>query len=155
VTVREDPLLSELRELISQYGWAVRQVLEDAHAGLAPFSYTVGLTAFDHPEIVITGMPFEPARAFLNLAGEAVRGGYRFRPGTRDGSLTDSGDVAFVDVVETGGLHAVEQVYGEIRALQLIWPDSAGVYPWEPGFRNPPEVQPLWGPIPSDWSDSP
>jgi len=35
-------------------------------SGAAPFSYTVGLSAFDHPEVVVTGMPFEAAKAFLN-----------------------------------------------------------------------------------------
>jgi hypothetical protein len=39
------------------------------------------LTAFDHPELVMVGMPFEAAQAFLNLAGDMVRGGRTFRPG--------------------------------------------------------------------------
>lgn len=129
-------------------------MLADADTGAAPFSYTVGLTAFDHPEVVVTGMPFEAAKAFLNLVGEGVRTGANYTPGTRDSSLTDHGDVSFIAVGDTPGLYAVQQVYGEVRAVQLVWPDSAGAYPWEPGFRNSPEAQPLLGPIPETWAQS-
>lgn len=52
--------------LIAEHGWAVRHVGEDRASGAAAFSYTVGLTALDHPEVVITGMPFEHAQTFLN-----------------------------------------------------------------------------------------
>jgi hypothetical protein len=150
----DDPLLAELQALIQRYGWAVRRVLADPFTDAAPFSYTVGLTAFDHPEVVVTGMPFEPAQAFLNMVGERVRAGASYVAGTRDTSLTDHGDVAFIQAVDTAGLHAVEQVYGQVRAMQLIWPDSAGAYPWEPGFRNSPSVQPLLGPLPTKWARS-
>jgi hypothetical protein len=154
VWVTDDALLADLKALIEQYGWAVHQVLADPTSGAAPFSYTVGLSALGHPEVVVTGMPFEPAKAFLNMVGEGVRAGTSYEAGTRDASLTDHGDVAFIPAVDTSGLYAVEQVYGEIRAVQLVWPDSAGAYPWEPGFRNSPEVQPLLGPIPQTWVQS-
>ena len=116
----DDRLLDELRGVIERYGWALRQVLADADTGAAPFSYTVGLSAFDHPEVVVTGMPFEAAKAFLNLVDDGVRAGASYTPGTRDTSLTDHGDVSFIAVDDTSGLYAVEQVYGEIRAVQLV-----------------------------------
>ncbi len=47
------------------------------------FAYTVGLTGFDHPELLLTGMPPEVAGRLLNGAGERVRSGDPLRPGQR------------------------------------------------------------------------
>jgi hypothetical protein len=74
-----DPL-DDLRDKINTFGWAVRDVSDrDAAKCL---SYTVGLTAHGHPEVVMTGLPPEIGNAFLNIAGESVvRDGGRFAAG--------------------------------------------------------------------------
>ena len=144
-----DSVLLELLELIGRHGWAVRHVGGDTANGHAPFSYTVGLTAMGHPEIVTTGLPFEHAQTFLNEVGADVRDGRRFAAGTTTGDFTsDDAPVCFLDVVDTSGLTAVEQVYDDVEALQLVWPDSAGHLPWDAGYRNPADAQPILGPGP-------
>ena len=82
-------MLAELVELIDRYGWAVRHVGAGDQPGEAAFSYTVGLTAFDHPEMVVVGMPFEHSQGFLNLIGSLVRDGRTFLHGTTTRDLTD------------------------------------------------------------------
>ena len=72
-------MFTELLGLIRQHGWAVRHV--GAGPGASAFSYTVGLTALDHPEAVVTGLHFEHAQVFLNNIGADVRAGQRFEPG--------------------------------------------------------------------------
>lgn len=56
--------------------------------------------------------------------------------------------MVFLSVENTAGLTAVEQIYGTIDAIQMVWPDSAGNLPWTAGYRNPPDAQPLLGPAP-------
>lgn len=114
----------------------------------APFSYTIGLTAFDHPEVVITGMPFESAQAFLNLIGAEVRDGKAYRADTWVEELTDAGALLLIPVHDIAGLTAIEELYGRVDALQLVWCDSRGRFPWEADYRNRPGTQPLLGPLP-------
>ncbi|TAL40482.1 MAG: DUF4262 domain-containing protein [Salinibacterium sp.] len=137
--------MTDIRSSIDEYGWAIQHVLrDDDHV---PISYSVGLTNFGHPELVITGMGAEYAQGFLNPMGEDVRSGTRFRGGTWVSDLTDC-DLLLIDVDDAADLTAVEQLFGHVEALQLVWCDNAGRFPWHAGFNNPPEAQPLLGPLP-------
>ncbi|MGY1825150.1 DUF4262 domain-containing protein [Blastococcus sp. SYSU DS0541] len=144
-----DQVLRGLHQVIDTFGWAV------LHGGGTPgeprYSYTVGLAAWEHPEVVVVGLPFPAAEKYLNLVGEAVRGGARFAPGTATAALTDEDSpVVFLRVEDTERLTVIEQLHGTVDALQLIWPDSTGRLPWQEGHRNPPGTQPLLGPRPDD-----
>jgi hypothetical protein len=142
----EDPNLAVVRSHIAEFGLAIRHVAgDDEHA---PFSYTIGLTAIGHPEIVMTGMPFEYAQQFLNLIGRLVREGGRFQVGMWTEALTDAHPQLLIAVDNTSELTAVEQLYGDVHALQLVWSDSHGNFPWQSGWRNPLSAQPLLGPLP-------
>jgi len=142
-------ILADLRRVIAKHGWAVRNVMPDDEANEVGFSYTIGLTALGHPEVIILGMPWKSAHEFLNLIGDEVRRGGRYQPGTVTGELSDEdAPVVFIQALETDRLTAVEQVYGRVDALQMIWPDSTGRLPWQAGYRNGPAVQPLLGPLP-------
>jgi hypothetical protein len=148
--VSDDPVLVQLRALIDKHGWAVRHVGAGTEPGEAAFSYTIGLTALGHPEVIVTGLPFDHAQIFLNNIGFDVRDGKRFRPGDTTEDLTEPGKpVAFIAVEDTSGLTAVVEVYGSVIAVQMVWPDSAGHLPWVEGYPNPPEAQPLLGPAPA------
>lgn len=131
--------------MIEEFGWAVRHV-GAGDAGEAAFSYTVGLTAMSHPEIVVTGLPFQSAHAFLNDIGRRVSAGEHFAPGLSTEELTGpDAPVVFIRADDVSGLTAVERVYGAVDALQMVWPDSTGQLPWAEGWRNPPGAQPLLG----------
>ena len=89
-----DPVFNQLLSLIEEHGWAVRHV---GAGDEAAFSYTVGLTALKHPEIVMEGLPFEVAQAFLNLMSEEVKSGKRFSPGSITTDLTEPpAPIAFI-----------------------------------------------------------
>ena len=138
-------ILSDLRALIAEHGWAIRQVMASPEAdGDVQFAYTVGLTAFGHPEVVVMGMPPEHSATFLNLIGDEVRQGGVFGHGTVTTEFTsDDAPVVFLTAEDTDRLTAVEQVSGTVDALQMVWPDSTGRLPWDPGYRNGPDVQPI------------
>lgn len=145
-----DAVFADLLGMIEQYGWAVRHVGAGPEPGEAAFSYTVGLTALDHPEVVIMGMPFDASQIFLNNIGSDVRDGKRFDPGTTTEDLTGPGaPVVFLSVVEDEELVAIRQVYGHCAAVQMVWPDSAGRLPWIEGYNNSADAQPLLGPRPA------
>lgn len=143
-------VLADLRRVVDRFGWAVLH-----GGGTSPadprYSYTVGLSAWQHPEVVVVGLPFPAGEKYLNLVGEAVRAGARFGPGVSTTALTDpDSPVVFLTVEDTTRLSVAEQFSGSVDALQLIWPDSTGLLPWQEGHRNPPGAQPLLGPRPDD-----
>src|SRR3954452_1501776 len=148
-------VIADLRNVIKKRGWAVRNVMPGPTEQEVRFSYTIGLTAFGHPEVIILGMPSQSAHEFLNLIGDEVRLGGRYGHGTLTGEFTDEDSpIAFIRAEDTERLTAVEQIYGRVRALQMIWPDSTGRLPWQDGYRNPAGAQPLLGPLPDEWGTS-
>ena len=145
MTERLEPFV-ELLALIERYGWAIRHVMGNPESGAAPFSYTVGLTALDHPELVATGLPFDVAQSSLNSAGLLVKEGAILENGLVTDALSESGTVTFMTATDVSGLAAVREVYGDnVHALQLIWPDSSNHYPWDAGYNNPTSAQPPLG----------
>jgi hypothetical protein len=136
--------LDDLRAKIDTYGWAIRNVSDSDPAKC--LSYTVGLTAHDHPEVVMTGLPPEAGTAFLNIVGEiVVHEGGRFAAGEATTELADGRAMPVVAVTDKTDLTAVDAIYGDVPALQIVWTDSAGRLPWEPDYANPPGSQRLLG----------
>lgn len=139
-----DPL-DDLRQKMDTYGWAIRSVSDTDPANC--LSYTVGLSSHSHPEVVMTGLPPEVGTAFLNIVGEVVvRGGGRFVAGEATTELADGPPMPVLDVVDKSHLTAIDAICGDVPVLQIVWPDSAGRLPWDAGYANPPESQPLLGP---------
>lgn len=139
-----DPL-DDLRAKTDAHGWAIRNVSGSDPARC--LSYTVGLTAHGHPEVVMTGLPPEVGTAFLNIVGEiVVREGGRFAAGEVTMELADGPAMPVLPVLDKTDLTAMEAVYGDVPALQIVWTDSAGRLPWEPGYANPAGLQRLLGP---------
>jgi hypothetical protein len=138
-----DPI-DDLRAKIETFGWAVRNVADSDPAKCV--SYTVGLTNHAHPEVVMTGLPPEVGTAFLNIVGEiVVQEGGRFAPGEATTELADGPPMPVLDVQDRSSLTAVSTLYGDVPALQVVWFDSQGRFPWDEGYANPPGSQPLLG----------
>jgi len=145
-----DQYLLHLLDLIDKYGWAVQGVLGGESKSEPPFSYTVGLTTLGHPEFIIQGMPARYAQHLLNALGEEVRQGRRYLANTTTADATEaSAPVALIAVDDPSALLAAAQLYGEVEALQVIWPDPDGHLPWDEGYPNPAWVQPFLGPVPT------
>lgn len=136
-------LLSELVTMIDEHGWAVRNVVSAEPSEC--FLYTVGLTRYDHPEAVMTGLPPDAAKAFLNIVGQMAKEGHRFEVGSETSELSYGPAFPIIRAEDVSGLTAVQQIYGEVRAIQIIWRDSQGNFPWSSAFGNPAGTQPLLG----------
>jgi hypothetical protein len=145
--VNSTDLISDLKQIIAEHGWAVRRVvprIDDTDA--LEFAYTIGLTGLGHPEVVIYGLPVDTAHALLNDIGSRVRTGQRFGPGqVVIGLVENDVPIAFLVVQDTADLTAVEQIYGAVHALQMVWPDRHSHFPWDDAYALAPEIQPLKG----------
>lgn len=134
--------LDELYETMMQHGWAV-QYVEDERA---PFAYTLGLTRCDLPELLITGVSSQRAVRLLNaVARRSVARGAPI-PGAQ--FAIPSGPLIEVVQVDHPNAHlnfAVPLLGGEIRALQLVWADRRGRWPWAEEFNNGRATQPVLG----------
>lgn len=150
ITAWSDQQNAWQRDTIRRHGWAVTAVYGEEIG--EDFAYTVGLSGFDHPELLVTGMPPEVAGRMLNEYGERVRAGQRLRPGDQRLDPVARKPVELVEVGDSlrAGLLDANGWYGgpdqpPVPALQLVWSDPAGVLPWEPGYSLAEHLQPLHG----------
>ena len=132
-----------LQPMIDRFGWAVQAV--GGSRVHAPFSYTVGLTARGLPELVVTGkQPVEAAAILNGFAGHVSRAvppepGDRVQLGTRWFEVVGLPHPEAHLFVATG-------LFEGVQALQLVWPDERGQWPWQRGHRGGRGGQPVLGP---------
>lgn len=127
----------KMRDSIAAHGVALWYVF-DAEP---PFAYTVGMRAFDAPEMVVFSVTQQVAKWTLNNFAFRVRDGVqRFEAGQLvDGVLTDF-PVYLLDVTDSSDhLTLSNQMYrtaggSPVPALQVVVPDLSGRWPWEEGF---------------------
>ena len=130
---------------IERYGWMVQAVGGDRlHA---PFAYTVGLTEAGLPELLVTGLSQVRAATLLNRAGEHWLH-VDLEPGGGVQLVVAGIRVEVVDLpTPSAHLFVADELYGEdVRAQQLVWADTRGVWPWDRGHRAGRGGQPVLGP---------
>jgi hypothetical protein len=123
---------------IARVGWAVVGIMEDDEG--PGFAFSVGLFhTHGHPEILLIGLPWEVAYRLVNDIGTAIRGGERFEAGRRYDGLAEGYPTAFEPVArdhyrEYLGTASWFYQGWDFPVLQCVWPDKAGVFPWETGY---------------------
>ncbi|MDT7735427.1 MAG: hypothetical protein QOE12_2601 [Mycobacterium sp.] len=139
-----DSTVQEWMELIyaavQQNGWVVQFVSDRT-----PFAYTIGLHPRGLPELLVTGMPAERARLVLDSVAQYLVKGGRPVPGER---MLIGGELLldFVQVQHPDAhLKFAVNIYGPLRALQLVWSDEQGHRPWCAEFSNGGVRQPVFG----------
>lgn len=113
-------------------------------------AFSVGLfRSWDHPEVVVFGLAPEDLREAVERVGSRVRAGERFEHGDVVEGLVDGRATAFRRVVPRHYAaylgHAV-WYHGGARfpALQAVWADEAGSFPWDRWFpRELRDEQPV------------
>lgn len=130
-------VLRKVRDDITKYGLSVIAVPSD---GKTPsLAYSVGLwQGHHHPEIVTFGLPPRVAHVIINDIGKGVLAGKKFKDGDIVKKLANF-PVALVSVPKDrfeGVLNVCLAFYehSEFEALQLVWPDREGRFPWQNGF---------------------
>lgn len=136
--------LAHLRELLGQHCWVVQGVQRERRR--APYAYTVGLAGHARPELVVTGLPYNDAADLLNrIAAQLLQAG---APGPGDlVALPDGRRAEIVRVAEPSvHLLVAAAVNGpEFSALQLVYADDQGRWPWDQDFRGGRGGQPVLG----------
>ncbi len=119
-------------------GWHVVLVASDEEE--PGYGFTVGLFhRFDHPEVALFGVAQEELRAALDRLGERIAGGERFDAGQVVEDLLPRRAVTFRRMA---GRHCREYMgyaawyHGGARfpALQCVWADPEGRFPWDAWF---------------------
>jgi hypothetical protein len=113
-------------------------------------AHSVGLfRSWDHPEVAIFGLAAEELRGAVSRLGARVRGGERFEHGDVAEGVLERRAVAFRRIVPRHYpaylAHAVWYHDGaRFPALQVVWADEAGRFPWDRWFRRElREAQPV------------
>jgi hypothetical protein len=147
-----DDFFDEQSEIIEKFGWAVVHVVptEDDPPDTVPFAYTVGLTGYGFPELVIAGLPPETGHVLLNeMAGRVCDEGLGLRHGHHIRGLLDGQEVRVVagEISEVLFPGAALMRYGDgrVRLLQLAWPDAGDRFPWQSGYDAVTYPQPTIG----------
>ena len=132
--------------VIARHGWLVQAVLGDGRRR-PDLAYTVGLWGLGHPELVVFGLPADTAQPVLNDLGERVRAGTTLR--ARDVLSFDPWPhrvhLLAVPHPERVLFQAVRTYGRPVPALQAVWDDAAGRFPWEAGYTVPRWLQPMPG----------
>ena len=115
-----------------------------------PFAYTIGLFGMGHPELLIIGVPPDIAVGVLNVLGTRIRGGENLVPGRLLTFAEWAHRIVPEDVPNPGDIvfganrHYRRPPEASVPVLQLSYDDTAGRFPWEPGYAAP-EMQPRPG----------
>ncbi|MFI8566008.1 DUF4262 domain-containing protein [Rhodococcus sp. NPDC078407] len=143
--------IGEVESAIDRFGWALQYVESEVDRdGIHPaFCYTVGLTGYGSPEIVVTGRDPNESSRILNALGASVASG-TLEAEAGLACWAAGFELFTIDVPDCAEiLHAASDVYGKgcFSAVQAVWKDVEGSLPWE-GMPST-VVQPVLGPLPS------
>ena len=135
--VAEDDSDRKLLSDIAQYGWHVLHIFADESGPC--FSFSVGFyLKFGHPEILVMGLPQPVAHELINLIGSHLAEGRVFRPRERFDGLAEGFACSFVSIAVEHyrnylgyGVWFYRSLKQPFPALQLVWPDKQGWFPWE------------------------
>jgi len=128
-------------EAIREHGWFATHVF-DSEGKLSDFSYSTGFwLKHRFPELILFGLPRDVSHHLLWQVFRDIVRGTSLPLGVRLGDVLANADAFLMPVAK----RHYEEHLGWCRwfyrgedfpAAQLIWPDEAGLFPWEPGFAE-------------------
>ena len=143
---------------IAKYGWqctSVRSPEDDTDS--VNFSYTIGLnSSYGQPEFIIFGLPVETAHSILSLVADAAASGKPIDVSQPSSTLIKNYEVVFVPVPRDQFSEYLGSVIWweqgkDFAAVQIIWPDKNGLFPWH---LNAPESFKMSQPILGIYKDT-
>lgn len=147
---------------VNERGWHLVSVGESSHR--PPFAYSIGLhRTYKHPEVLLLGLPADLSKSLLGKIAEKIGEGTEY---TTSGSYTDvlQGHACrFRPVAREAyraflGMGCDYYHATDFPALQCIWPDSQGKFPWDTSYnallqwKQPLLSDPATARVVSDWN---
>jgi hypothetical protein len=105
------------------------------------------MTPHGPPEVIMFGLRAETMQFFINeVCGRMLYEQVRYRHGDVITELSEGGQpLKVLDVDDTSPLGTAHRLYQSVLALQLVYADQEGRFPWDEGYAFPLEEQPLLG----------
>jgi Domain of unknown function (DUF4262) len=142
----------EIAEVVREHGWFAASISDHD----PPFLYSIGLMqSCGHPELIVFGLDPDDAHAVLSGMVREIRAGCSYaEPGVYTMALAEAYRAGIRRVHPTqhplylgfamGYCRYLGRI-GELEALQVFWPDSAGRLPFEVGcdldaYRSQPRL---------------
>ncbi len=129
----EERALSDIKE----YGCHIIHIMEEDQ--YPRFSYSIGIEKnTNQPEIIITGLNHEIAHWLINEYNNRVKSGVVFEANKYYSGFLDEFEVTFKEVEKKH----YQEYFGwakwlykgdSFKVLQLIYPSTSGVWPWDSG----------------------
>lgn len=138
--VDQTPPQKKLLEDVGENGLHIAHVPETDE--LPEYSYTVGMWhSFEQPEVVVFGLPKDVADELLNALADDAAEGKTFLAGSKHDGVLVGYPARFLGVPAeqaTTHLPLVAWAYEDAAtpAVQLVWPDKQGRWPWDPDVRQ-------------------
>jgi Domain of unknown function (DUF4262) len=149
--------LAGIRAQLAAHPVLVRQVGGPGAAAVDVYSYTIGLTAHGHPELMMVGAAHESAYPILIDLGRRVTAHQaRFGPGDTVDDVLEGGYPLMIagpvtpDCAERYPI-TVATLINHLAGppLQVVYTDEGYRFPWHPGYNPDRELhQPLLCPVP-------
>lgn len=130
--------MEKTERLIREHGLAVIGTSVTTEHGELPMSYTIGLSDIGKSELVVFGLPAQSAMVMLKDAAALYRkdGLLLNQPVEQIGNLP----VVFKPVLPAAAAEYIHQANAragrDLPAIQMVWPDPAGLFPWDQGFAK-------------------
>ena len=131
----------EIAEAVRSEGWYALHIPDHQ----PPFLYSIGLMqTLQHPEFIMFGLEADEIHALFRQLIADIRGGRSYaEPGVHTITIgTDQHLVGFGRVHPTQhelylgfALSFGREIdrWGDLKAMQVFWPDSRGKFPFDPG----------------------
>ncbi len=142
-------------DTIRRNGWQVTAVSDlcscsspDCVPPDCPFAYTAGLTLHDIPELAVYGLDPVTSARVLNELGELLHhNDWQTLVAGRVEVALAAVDVPvrLIEIVDKDDMLMANLLFADSPALQVVWPDEYGQFPWDDGYALLEMHQPIMG----------
>ncbi len=140
---------NNILEHIEKFGCSVTSVF-DPDNEKPPYSYSIGIArSCGAPELIVVGLNQDLGHDLVNVYNDKVQTGKRFELGVEYQDFLEDFPIQFAQVMRKYReryMLSTSWLYGgpEFEALQLIWPSTSGIWPWQSEAPNwLCDIQPL------------
>lgn len=138
---------------VEKHGWSDMHVFPVPGQEGEPWNYSIGmLHTYKHPEICIVGMEQRQAHMVLWSAVDLIKKGVTLEPDTYVEQIIETFPMAIIEVDDIlddsyplSMAYRFAEMFGPVTAVQLVWPDMSGHFPWQDEYDDNYRYQLLLG----------